>query len=391
MEVGIVGKPNVGKSTFFCAATLAPAVIADYPFTTIEPNRGVAYVRANCPHKDFNVTCTPRNSKCIDGIRYVSIDVIDVAGLVPDAHKGRGLGNKFLDDLRQARILIHIVDASGTTDFEGKACEGHDPLQDINFLEEEIAHWIKGIISKGWEKDRRVIEIEGGKVEKIIADKLTGLGINENTVHSAVSGISDKPPNRWKDEELYLIASRIRELGKPIIIAANKWDVAPEENREKLMKRKNVIPTCAEYELALRRAAKAGLISYVPGASSFEILKPDAITKQQSSALKKIIEYLEEYKDTGVQKCNETAIFKLLELITVYPVEDEVKLTDKDGRVLPDVYLMEKGSTARDLAYKVHTDLGKGFIRAINARTKRTVGSDYKLNEGDVIKIVSSM
>jgi hypothetical protein len=86
----------------------------------------------------------------------------------------------------------------------------------------------------------------------------------------------------------------------------------------------------------------------------------------------------------------EYVVYELLRLLVVYPVEDEHKLTDKDGNVLPDAYLLEKGSTARDLAYKVHTELGEKFIRAINARTQRVVGQDYALQDGDVIKIIAA-
>ena len=111
--VGVVGKPNVGKSTFFSAATLAHVAIANYPFTTIKPNRGMGYVRTPCVCQEFNVTDTPGNSTCINRIRLVPVELVDCAGLVPGAWQGRGLGNQFLDEIRQADALIHIVDAVG--------------------------------------------------------------------------------------------------------------------------------------------------------------------------------------------------------------------------------------------------------------------------------------
>lgn len=395
MEVGVVGKPNVGKSTFFSAATLAKAEIASYPFTTIEANRGVMYVRSKCPHLDFKMECNPRNSQCEKGTRLVPIEAIDVAGLVPDAHKGKGLGNKFLDDLRQASALIHIVDASGSTDSEGNPCEVglHNPMEDIEFLEREVNHWIRGILFKDWHKLSKQIEMDGTKIERVLAEKLTGLGVTEGQIYAALrdAGLNDKP-TQWSEEEIFSLSHHIRRHSKPMIIAANKCEIAPEENLKRLgeLKDYNVIPTCAEVELALRRAAKGGLIDYVPGSKSFNIMEGKELSEEHQKALKKIEHILEKINDTGVQKCIEEAVFKLLDLIVVYPVEDESKLTDKDGRVLPDAYLMKRGSTAVDLAYKVHTDLGDNFIRAIDARTKRVVGHDYELKDCDVIKIVAN-
>ncbi len=396
MEVGVVGKPNVGKSTFFSAATLAKAEIASYPFTTIEANRGVMYVRAKCPHLDFKVQCNPRNSHCEDGTRLVPVEAIDVAGLVPDAHKGKGLGNKFLDDLRQASALIHIVDAAGTTDSEGNPCEvgGHDPMEDVEFLEREINYWIKGILFKDWHKLSKQIEMNGAKIERVLAEKLTGLGITEGMIHAALRDADlDDKPTQWSEDDLLNLSHHIRRHSKPMIIAANKCEIAPDENLKRLGELKDyiVIPTCAEVELALRRASKGGLIEYIPGSKSFNIIEGKELSDSHQKAFKKIGHILDKIVDTGVQRCIEDAVFKLLDLIVVYPVEDESKLTDKDGRVLPDAYLMKRGSTAVDLAFKVHTDLGENFIRAIDARTKRIVGHDYELKDDDVIKIVANV
>ncbi len=395
MEVGVVGKPNVGKSTFFSAATLAKAEIASYPFTTIEANRGVMYVRATCPHVDFEVQCNPRNSLCENGTRLVPVEAIDVAGLVPDAHMGKGLGNKFLDDLRQASALVHIVDASGATDIEGNPCEigKHDPMEDVVFLEREINQWIKGILFKDWHKLSKQIKMNGAKIERVFAEKLTGLGITEGMIYAALRDASlGENATQWNEEDLLSLSHHIRKHSKPMIIAANKCEIAPEENLKRLGELEDyiVIPTCAEVELALRRAAKGGLIEYMLGDGTFKINDDKEITEAHKKAFSKIQHILEKIKDTGVQKCIEEAVFKLLDLIVVYPVEDETHLTDKDKRVLPDAYLMKRGATAVDLAYKVHTDLGKNFIRAIDAKTKRVVGHDHELSDGDVIKIVST-
>ncbi len=394
MEAGIVGKPNVGKSTFFSAATLAPAEIADYPFTTIEANRGVTYVRAKCPHEELGTECNPNNAPCENGTRLVPVEMLDVAGLVPDAHKGRGLGNKFLDDLRQAKALIHIVDASGGTDHEGNIVQvgSHDPLSDVQFLDTEISQWIKSILEKGWKKVVRQIQLDGLKVEKAIQERMTGLGFTDAMVLGALrrTEIGETPMN-WSEDDILKLADNLRKVGKPMIVAANKCDIAPDENIKRLesLDDKVVVPTSAEAELALRRAAKSGLISYDVGDDHFEILDESKLNADQLKGLEFMDGVLKKFGSTGIQRCVEEAVFNLLDMMVVYPVEDENKWTDKDGRVLPDAYLLPRGSNAKDLAYEVHTDLGDNFIRAIDGRTKRVLGADHELKDGDIITIVA--
>ncbi|MHA1952993.1 MAG: GTPase, partial [Candidatus Heimdallarchaeaceae archaeon] len=182
MLIGIVGKPSCGKSTFLNALTMVNAKVGDYPFTTIEPNRGTAYVRSPCVCKELDVTDNPKNSLCEDGIRFLPIQFLDVAGLVPGASEGRGLGNKFLDDLRQADVLIHVVDASGSLDAEGNAVDkgSWDPLDDVKFLEEEIDAWILAIINRDYETMKKKASAEKLRFSNLLYDKLTGLAIKKH-------------------------------------------------------------------------------------------------------------------------------------------------------------------------------------------------------------------
>ena len=388
MKIGLVGKPNAGKSTFFTAATSATAQIGDYPFTTIDKNVGIAYVRKPCPSKELGLDPNPNNSLSVDGIRFIPIEVIDVAGLVPGAHEGKGMGNKFLDDLRQADVLIQIVDCSGTTDLEGNTVEDADPLDEIKFLEDELHHWIGEIVVRNWSRSARAVEA-GEKIENFLSERLAGLKFTrEQVILSLRKAKISKPVMHWGSEEGLALAGYLQEIGKPIVIAANKADISSKDNIEKLDKASAII-TAADYELALKNATKAGLITYNSGDSDFSLNDEGQLNDGQKKALETIRQFLKKNGSTGVQDCIETAVLEKLDLIAVYPVEDETHFTDSQSRVLPDAYLVPRESTAHDLAYKVHTDIGDSFIRAIDCRSKRIIGKDYELQDGDIIKIVA--
>ena len=394
--LGIVGKPNTGKSTFFSASTLAPAEIANYPFTTIKPNRGIGYVRTPCVHEEFGVKDNPSNSLCLDGVRLIPIEFIDCAGLVPGAWEGRGLGNQFLDEIRRADALIHIVDASGGTDCEGRLCKPgeHDPMEDVEFLEHEITMWMANIIKKDLPKIARTVEAESKDLFSMLEERLSGLSIKRNHLLEAIrkTGLTEKVTS-WNEEEFLKFVDTLRQIAKPMIIGANKMDLpSAEDNLEKLKKSGHiVVPCCAEAELALRRAAEKQLIDYKPGDCNFKVLKPETLSDTQTKALETIREkILLKNGSTGVQEAVNTAFYKLLNMITVFPVEDLEHLSNHDGKVLPDAYLVPYGTTARQLAYLIHTELGQGFIYAVEAREKKRVGEDYLLKDRDVLSIVSA-
>jgi len=395
--LGIVGKPNTGKSTFFSAATLAPAEIANYPFTTIKPNRGIGYVRTPCVCKEFGVKDMPVNSLCIDGVRLIPVEFIDCAGLVPGAWQGRGLGNQFLDEIRKADVLIHIVDASGGTDSEGRICKPgeHNPVEDVKFLENEITMWMANILKRDWAKIARTAESGSTDLLSILEERLSGLAIRRAHIFEAIrrTGLNADKPTSWGEEDFLKFIDTLRRIAKPMLIAANKIDVpTAEENLERLKKLDYlVVPCCAEAELALRRAAEKKLIDYRPGDCTFKINAPEKLTESQLKALETIREkVLLKFGSTGVQEAINMAYFKLLNMITVYPVEDLEHLSDHHGRVLPDAYLVPYGTTARELAYLIHTELGESFIYAIEARERKRVGEDYILKDRDVISIVSA-
>ena len=378
MKIGIVGKPSSGKSTFFKAATLIDVKIGNFPFTTIEPNKGVGFVRVECVEKFFNVKCNPRQGYCIDGNRFVPVDLIDVAGLVPGAHEGRGMGNKFLDDLRQADALIHVVDASGTTDSEGRECIEHNPAEDVKFLEDELNYWFRSIIEKNWRKMNDI---------KCLAKQLSGLKVSEKMITDIVKKLNlDETVKSWDEEKRLIFSKEVRKQVQPILVVANKID-KPEADKyvDELIKL-GAIPCSAEAEFALKAAAKNNLIKYLPGDSRFEIIGD--VTEKQKFALEKIKILLDRFGSTGVQKVINDSVFDVLKYITIFPGGVK-KLSDKDGNVLPDTFLMPPGSTALDFAYRIHEDFGKKFITAIDVKTKQRIGKDHLLKEGDVIELVA--
>lgn len=377
MLIGLVGKPSSGKSSFFKAATMIDVKISPVPFTTIKPNVGFAHVIIDCVEKEFGKKCNPKHGFCKNGKRFVPIKLVDVAGLVPGAHEGRGMGNQFLDELRQASALIHTVDASGLTDWEGNPTVGHDPAKDVEFLQNELDYWVASIVEKILPKIAKAKS--KSDMIQILYDQLSGLEISRWQIENILG--------KFSLEQTLEFARELRKISKPIMIAANKIDLKEaQENFPKLKENfSNLIPTSAEAEITLKKAAEKNLIQYLPG-DDFSVI--GNLDEKQKHALEIIREkVMQKYRSTGIQDCLNKTVFDLLKYIAVYPVADANKLTDTEGNVLPDVFLVPSGTTARELAYKIHTTIGEKFIAAIDARTKKKLAADYKLKNNDVVEI----
>ncbi|NOZ89461.1 MAG: redox-regulated ATPase YchF [Crenarchaeota archaeon] len=396
--IGLVGKTNVGKSTFFAAATMATVEIGNRPFVTLEPSVGVGYVRKRCVHVELGLPrCDPASGFCLEGWRFIPVKLADIPGLIPGAHEGKGLGNQFLDAIRRADAVILVVDAAGATDAAGNPVPpgSYDPIEEVRWLERELEEWMYSIVQKDWDRFAMKVSTTGENPVDALAQRLSGLSVTRRHVEAALkyAGLEGRQLTSWSREDLRRFVAGLRR-SKPMLIAANKADLPEAEDNIKRMRREleyPVVPTSAAAELALRKAARAGLIRYIPGDSDFEILDESRLTSQQRRALEYIREnVLRRWGSTGVQEAINRTVFELLDMIVVYPVEDANKFTDGRGRVLPDAYLVPRGTTARQLAYMIHTDLGRTFLYAVNAKTKQRVGEDYVLQDGDVIKIVAA-
>ena len=398
IKIGLIGKTNTGKTTFFNAATLGSAEISNYPFVTKQSNVGNASAITLCVHKELGVLDSPRNSKCIDGWRFIPIELVDLPGLIKGAWEGKGLGNQFLSIAAQSDALLHIVDASGSVDASGKIAEAGtgDPVADIADIEEEVIMWYLKLLEGNYDKISRSVNSSNDIVSSI-TEIFRGIGVREDHVKYAlrINELQNIKFDDFNPENRRNFCWSLREISKPTLIVANKVDlpVATENFRRLREEYKDsiIVPTSADAELTLRRAQARGLIKYLPGDERFEMTNQSSLNDKQKWALNFIRkDVLNEYMRTGVQFAINVAVFKLLRMNTVYPVADPTKMSDRSGNVLPDVYLMKTGSTVKDLAEDIHTDLAKGLLYAIDVRDGLRLPTSYHLKDRDILSIVSA-
>ncbi len=358
ISISLVGKPNAGKSTFFKAATLRDVEISPRPFTTIKPNVGVGHTRVECPHPE-RAPCSPRRGSCFGGKRFVPVPIKDVAGLVPGAHEGRGLGNRFLDDAMKSEAILVVLDGSGQTDREGNPGEG-SPLDDLEFLEEEFDLWLEGILRRHTDAAKAV----------------SGLGFAPDAVEEALSEASNSRE----------LARTLRMKGKKWVLVLNKADLGDVSLKPLERRGYTAVPASALLELALRAAAQRGLVRYVPGDGGFEVLREP--TEAEERSLEFARRFLKKFGSTGVQRAVDELV-RAAGYFPVFPVENCTHWTDSKGNVLPDCLLMKKGSTARELAYAIHTDIGDRFARAVDCSTGKALGAEGQLEPGSIVRILT--
>ena len=398
IKIGLIGKTNTGKTTFFNSATLSSEEISSYPFTTKSPVSGVAHAITLCVHPEFEIQDNPNNSKCLDGWRYIPIELIDLPGLIKDAWKGKGLGNQFLSIAAQSDALLHVVDASGGIDSTGKITEvgTGDPISDFADIEEELIMWYHKILEGNRDKVSKLIKT-GTDISDAITDLYRGIGVTKIHVKETFrsTNLEEKDFDDFDMVDSKKFASHLRKISKPTLIVANKVDVeGADKNFARLRERYNdsiVIPVSGDSEFVLRRAEQKGLIKYSPGSETFEIIKSDDLNEKQINALNFIKKgIMGEYMRTGVQFAINVAVFKLLKMNSIYPVADEKNLADKKGRVLPDLILLKDGATINDLAKEIHSDLTKGLLYGKDLRYNLRLPTDYQLRDRDVVSLVSA-
>ncbi len=393
-RIGLVGKPSVGKSSFFNAATMNDVPEGAYPFTTIDPSVGEAYVRVECAAPEFGEECTPSVGYCEDGIRFVPTKLVDVAGLIPGAHEGNGLGNQFLTDLNETDVLVHVVDFSGETDAEGEPTEGHDPRADIDFLEDELDQWYLGILKKGVDRYETGYTTDDDAIEEELAEQMSAFKTNEDEIKRLIRRVDiGFDPETWDEADRLALAREIRTATKPMVIAANKMDTPEaqanyaEITSDPDYDHLTIVPCSAHAEKALKSADKAGVVDYRPGDASFEIVGD--VSADQEQGLEQIQTFLDEYGATGVQAALETALFDVLGVVPVFPGGANGLGNDR-GEILPDCYLIPPNSTAEDFAYSLHSDIGDGFLHAIDCRSSRQLGKAYEVDDRDVIEVITT-
>lgn len=403
------------------------AKVGNYPFTTIEPNTGVTYYRAPCPcvAHDKKAECCPKYGRCEDGVRFIPVRLLDVAGLVPGASEGKGLGNKFLNDLREADVLLHILDASGTTNEKGEATVGYDPINDAEWLHGEVHAWIYNNLWGRWGSVARKHTATKSSVANTLQLQLSGYGANGSTVNRTLDEMGVRDPvdlSDWGEDQVHSLVDAFLKVRFPTLLLLNKADQGGETDRNiaRIVERYDAsrcFVSSAAAECFLKICKQKGQIRYTVGDRNFETLYDiqddldfrkmrgedvseletaigslvalDGKTKKRLEKIRDMVMF--RYGGTGVWGAVQAAV-ETQKPVVVYPVRSLTNFsTEAEGRgVFGSAMILRAGSTVRTaVGHTCHgmLELFQYGELLEEGDTRRRVGEDFVLPGGpNIIK-----
>ncbi|CAD98710.1 GTP binding protein [Cryptosporidium parvum] len=416
--IGCVGKPSSGKSTFFSSITDNPAKIGNYPFTTIEPNVGITHYIAECPCKKYNVICKPKYGNCNNGYRYVPIKMLDIAGLIPGAHLGNGLGNKFLDDLRHAHVLLHIIDISGNTNEKGEYTTNYNPINDHEWLRIEIEMWIFNNINSNWSSVVRKSKTSDISISKLLLNQFSGYGCNELMISKLISSMKLKDSvdfSNWDKTNILDLVRQFIKIRFPFVLVLNKADIMSESSDSNIVKfyekygsDHEIVVASSLAEYFIKKMVRQNYIKLVYDSNNYNyssFITSEDIHNEESHGLKliddKLKSRLENIKDmvlfrhgvTGVQDAVNKAV-DLLGLIPIYPVKNIKTFTNNlhdetNNSAFQDCILVPNGTMVKTLLKSLHIDLEKNLVNIETVGGIKISENHILSNQMNVIKITT--
>ncbi|ETV95289.1 hypothetical protein H310_11190 [Aphanomyces invadans] len=404
LVIGCVGKPSAGKSTFFNAVTDGKAKVGNFPFTTIEPNEGITYYTTECPCKSRGKSglCKPRYGQCVGGTRHIPVKLLDVAGLIPGASEGAGLGNKFLDDLRHAHVLMHIIDVSGTTNEKGETTIGYNPLNDADWLTTEIHNWVFNNLWKRWGSIARRHSATQSTLRATFQGQLSGYGASVATILAMLNSMGDavKEPcvlTTWGEAEVHALVDAFLTQRFPTILVLNKADIGndTDKNIERIVDKyggDRCFVASAASEVFLRNMHTKRHIMYEPGDMVYTTSDDDAsllpLLPKMSARLDQVSDMvLFRYGSTGVRAAINAAV-ALSNMVVVYPVKSLKNLTTVEGDVFGHAILVRAGTTVREVAYVLSPVVGANYLYA-EGEDGRRLSEDDAVSMNLIVKFTT--